>query len=165
MSGMMILQPGKGTETGPLKDCDRDRSKKKMKKSVILLTILFTVTIAAGAFALEIMQEDSAATANREAVNAVSMRPGRPSDTAMLGNRTLRLVYPHMRGTDIRAMQKCLKRLGFNCGAANGIFGEKTRDSVKAFQRRYSLTADGVFGRRTRAILLAEYNLRYGYGY
>ena len=136
-----------------------------MKKSVILLAILLTVIMTAGAFAEGTAQEDSAVPANREAVNAVSMRPGRPSDTAMLGTRTLRLVYPHMRGADIRAMQKCLKRMGFNCGAADGIFGEKTRDSVKAFQRRYGLTADGVFGRRTRAILLAEYNLRYGYGY
>ena len=110
MSGMMILQPGNGAETGTMKDCNQERSRKTMKKSVILLAILLTVIMTAGVFAEGTAQEDSAAPANREAVNAVSMRPGRPSDTAMLGTRTLRLVYPHMRGADIRAMQKCLKR-------------------------------------------------------
>lgn len=53
------------------------------------------------------------------------------------------------RGSAVKAVQKRLKELGYLTGTADGVFGEKTEDAVKAFQKRNGLTADGVVGEAT----------------
>ena len=60
--------------------------------------------------------------------------------------KTLRL---NDRGSEVKAMQKRLKELGYLTGSADGVFGEKTEEAVKAFQKRNGLTADGVAGPAT----------------
>lgn len=58
-----------------------------------------------------------------------------------------------MRGEDVRALQELLNSLGYNCGAADGVFGRKTLAAVKAAQRACHLTVDGIVGRNTIAAL------------
>ena len=58
-----------------------------------------------------------------------------------------------MRGEDVRALQELLNSLGYNCGAADGVFGRKTLAAVKAAQRACNLTVDGIAGRNTIAAL------------
>ena len=58
-----------------------------------------------------------------------------------------------MRGEDVRALQELLNSLGYNCGAADGVFGRKTLAAVKAAQRACHLTVDGIAGRNTIAAL------------
>jgi localization factor PodJL len=41
-------------------------------------------------------------------------------------------------------VQKLLSRQGFDPGAADGLAGAKTRDAIKAFQKKKGLTADGA---------------------
>ena len=53
------------------------------------------------------------------------------------------------RGTEVKNMQKRLKELGYLTGSADGVFGPKTTEAVKAFQKRNGLTADGVVGEET----------------
>ena len=53
------------------------------------------------------------------------------------------------RGEEVRQIQKKLKDAGYYTGAVDGIFGAKTRDAVKAFQRDCGLTVDGVAGPKT----------------
>lgn len=53
------------------------------------------------------------------------------------------------RGETVRKLQEMLNSLGFNCGAADGIFGPKTQAAVKAFQKKYGLVADGIVGPQT----------------
>ena len=53
------------------------------------------------------------------------------------------------RGTEVKNMQKRLKELGYLTGSADGVFGPKTTEAVKAFQKRNGLTADGVVGEAT----------------
>ncbi len=53
------------------------------------------------------------------------------------------------RGEEVRQIQKKLKSLGYYTGAVDGIYGTKTRDAVKAFQRECGLTADGIAGPKT----------------
>jgi peptidoglycan hydrolase-like protein with peptidoglycan-binding domain len=55
------------------------------------------------------------------------------------------------RGETVRKLQEMLNSLGFNCGAADGIFGPKTQAAVKAFQKKYGLVADGIVGPLTWA--------------
>lgn len=63
-----------------------------------------------------------------------------PSDTFVLGARTLRLGA---RGSDVRELQQLLRRRGFRL-VADGAFGPKTRNAVKALQRRLKLQQSGV---------------------
>lgn len=53
------------------------------------------------------------------------------------------------RGDLVRELQEALNALGFDCGAADGIFGTKTFNAVVAFQTEAKLDADGVVGPKT----------------
>ena len=64
--------------------------------------------------------------------------------------RTLRLGS---RGTDVKEVQSLLQRLGYYSGAIDGIFGSGTANGVRAFQRDYGLTVDGIVGPMTFNIM------------
>jgi g-D-glutamyl-meso-diaminopimelate peptidase len=50
------------------------------------------------------------------------------------------------RGEDVKNLQQALKTLGFPIGKVDGIFGNKTKEAVIAFQITSKLNADGVVG-------------------
>ena len=52
-------------------------------------------------------------------------------------------------GTAVKTLQTNLKKLGFYTAYVDGSFGATTERAVKAFQRKYGLTADGVAGSAT----------------
>ena len=52
-------------------------------------------------------------------------------------------------GSDVTAVQKKLIQWGYLSGAADGRYGEKTRQAVVAFQRKNGLAADGRVGPAT----------------
>jgi peptidoglycan hydrolase-like protein with peptidoglycan-binding domain len=56
---------------------------------------------------------------------------------------------------DIRAIQKKLNELGYDCGVVDGIKGTQTRESIQNFQMDYGLLIDGIVGAGTKAILEA----------
>lgn len=53
------------------------------------------------------------------------------------------------RGTEVRNIQNRLKNWGYYNGSVDGIYGVKTEDAVKKFQRKHGLTPDGVAGPAT----------------
>lgn len=55
------------------------------------------------------------------------------------------------RGTEVRNIQTRLKKWGYLNGAVDGIYGKKTVEAVKKFQRKHGLTADGIAGPATLA--------------
>jgi N-acetylmuramoyl-L-alanine amidase len=63
-----------------------------------------------------------------------------------LGERSLRLIAPYLRGDDVAALQTALARLGFDCGRIDGIFGPDTHRAVTEFQRNCGIDVDGVCG-------------------
>lgn len=63
-----------------------------------------------------------------------------------LGDRTLQLQAPALRGDDVIALQTTLARLGFDSGRIDGIFGPSTAGALADFQRNCGLTDDGVCG-------------------
>jgi len=70
------------------------------------------------------------------------------------------------RGIDVRAVQLYLRFFSlFHPSiprlAADGIFGPITDDAVRAFQRIYSLTVDGIVGRNTFNRMVSEYTTLY----
>ena len=65
-------------------------------------------------------------------------------------------------GTNVRILQKQLSRIAkdypsFGKPAVTGTFDEATENSVKKFQKQFSLTADGVVGQRTWNALYAAW--------
>jgi N-acetylmuramoyl-L-alanine amidase len=53
------------------------------------------------------------------------------------------------RGSEVREVQTRLKNWGFYKGSVDGIYGWRTANAVKAFQRKHGLKADGIVGNAT----------------
>ena len=53
------------------------------------------------------------------------------------------------RGDEVRSIQTKLKRWGYYNGNIDGIYGNKTVEAVKYFQRKNGLTVDGIAGTNT----------------
>jgi N-acetylmuramoyl-L-alanine amidase len=70
-----------------------------------------------------------------------------------LGDRSLYLRQPPLRGDDVRTLQARLNALGLDAGREDGIFGRDTDRAVRAFQREYDVAEDGIFGPRSLAAL------------
>ena len=64
-----------------------------------------------------------------------------------------RILRKGDRGEDVRWVQRRLQMHGFDPGAPDGIFGQRTHDAVVAFQNAHSLEVDGIVGPRTRTAL------------
>jgi N-acetylmuramoyl-L-alanine amidase len=71
-----------------------------------------------------------------------------------LGDRALYLRVPVIRGDDVLTLQSRLNALGFDAGREDGIFGRSTDSGVRAFQREYGVSEDGIFGPASHAALL-----------
>ena len=65
--------------------------------------------------------------------------------------------WPTMRkddtGTDVAQLQEALIQLGYLSGKADGNYGTKTVEAVRAFQKANGLTADGAAGEQTQRVL------------
>ena len=70
-----------------------------------------------------------------------------------LGDRTLYVHAPHLRGDDVRALQRKLDALGFDPGKQDGLYGPTTDAAVREFQRNVGEDVDGVVGLHTIATL------------
>lgn len=55
------------------------------------------------------------------------------------------------RGQEVTNIQTRLKNWGYYTGSVDGIYGWRTSNAVKSFQRKNGLTADGVAGPATLA--------------
>lgn len=71
---------------------------------------------------------------------------------SILGNRILKYGRT---GEDVELLQELLNDLGFDCGKADGDFGAKTRNAVRALQAAAGLEVDGEFGPKTLAALMS----------
>lgn len=56
----------------------------------------------------------------------------------------LYLNYPYLRLSEVSELQEALLRLGFYQGELTGVYDEKTRDAVLAFQSYTGLASDGI---------------------
>lgn len=56
-------------------------------------------------------------------------------------------------GGEVKELQRRLKMWGYYDGAVDGIYGAKTVEAVKYFQRKNGLTPDGIAGKATFAAL------------
>ena len=59
-------------------------------------------------------------------------------------------------GPAVKELQRLLTQCGYGCGNIDGIFGPKTEEAVKNFQRDHGLEADGIAGEKTQDELAFE---------
>ena len=62
-----------------------------------------------------------------------------------------------LRSPEVKKLQRKLKKLGFNPGPLDGVFGNKTSAALIRFQKSRGLAADGIAGPQTLAAL--KFNL------
>ena len=65
-------------------------------------------------------------------------------------------LYNGCRGEDVRELQQALIDLGFLKGGADGIFGNKTENAVRSFQKKNKLSVDGLAGEKTRNLAISK---------
>ena len=63
-----------------------------------------------------------------------------------LGDRSLKVDSPMMRGDDVATLQSRLIDMGFNPGRVDGIYGTTTETAVKEFQKSVGVKVDGICG-------------------
>lgn len=61
----------------------------------------------------------------------------------------MRVLRLGLRGSDVMEIQALLRKIGYNPGTIDGIFGSQTEQAVRQFQRNNGLTPDGVIGTNT----------------
>lgn len=64
------------------------------------------------------------------------------------------------KGSAVKEMQKMLIKLGYSCGSSgvDGDFGTNTETALARFQKANGLSADGVYGPKTKEKLVDLYN-------
>ncbi len=65
---------------------------------------------------------------------------------AALGDRSL---SSGSKGSEVKELQQKLTQLGYQLGQADGVYGKKTEDAVKRFQKNRGLKVDGIAGEKT----------------
>ena len=65
----------------------------------------------------------------------------------------MRTLKRGSRGSDVMEIQSLLAKMGYDPGPMDGIFGLRTEEAIKQFQRNHGLTADGIIGLNTHTVL------------
>lgn len=74
-----------------------------------------------------------------------------PEKAYALGDRILKCGCT---GDDVQDMQEYLNQIGYDCGDADGDFGDNTEIGLKAFQKAKGLKADGEYGPESHKALM-----------
>lgn len=69
------------------------------------------------------------------------------------GEKVFTVMRNGSRGEEVKELQEQLIRMGYDCGTADGIFGRRTEEAVKEFQKEHDLDADGIVGEQTQKAL------------
>ena len=72
---------------------------------------------------------------------------------AMAQSASADLYKKGSSGAVVREIQTRLKNWGYYSGAVDGVYGSKTEEAVRWFQRKNGLSADGQVGNQTLAAL------------
>lgn len=124
-----------------------------------LACLLAAALTLAGAFAAAPAkaEEDAAPekTVSAGTEDAAEEAEEKAAPTAAPPERII-LLKQGSKGEEVRALQERLKELGYLEGEADGDYGAATKEAVRSFQRRNSLSTDGIAGRQTQGRLYSE---------
>lgn len=124
-----------------------------MRKTIALLVLsafMFSLT----AFPVEAAKKRSS-TYRSSTKSSSSTSSSRSSNTASKGAAAVAAASAIGLATaaEVKTVQTKLTELGYDCGPADGIPGEKTIAAVKQFQEDQGLEADGLVGSATKTAL------------
>lgn len=72
------------------------------------------------------------------------------SYTAITRNQVTKAVSRYgSRGDEVRQIQTKLKNWGYYSGSVDGVYGSKTVEAVRKFQKKNGLSVDGIAGTKT----------------
>ena len=132
------------------------KPKHNIKKTLglILLFILFIMGVVLGvrvAGLVDLTMEEMRTTPTPVPVSGnimqVTLDPNAPTPAPVLRTGSL--------GEGVKELQARLQALGFYLGGIDGQFGSGTKEAVILFQRQHGLSADGIVGEETRALLFS----------
>lgn len=95
----------------------------------------------------------SGSSSSSGSTSSGSTSSGSTSSGWTIPKRTLRKGYT---GDDVVSVQQRLKELGYYTGLVDGKYGTGSMAAVRAFQEKHGLTADGLAGTSTYAILFSS---------
>lgn len=78
------------------------------------------------------------------------------SNPPNLGDKTVRKGD---KGEKVKELQKFLKAQGYYKGEIDGVFGPKTEEAVKNFQKAFRLKQDGLVGKKTKKAINDSFNV------
>ncbi|MDD3694314.1 MAG: peptidoglycan-binding domain-containing protein [Candidatus Pacebacteria bacterium] len=123
-----------------------------MKKLLTAGVVALGLIVSAQSVSAQSIAELQAMIAALQAQLAALAGQGTTTTSAYTHTVTLKVGS---KGAQVTALQSALNSLGFNAGAADGIFGNGTKAAVVAFQASKGLVADGIVGPATGAALSA----------
>ena len=92
----------------------------------------------------------STSTSTNSSTNTSTNKTTSSSNSGLVSSLSGTISYGQS-GSKVKALQKALNALGYNCGTVDGKFGNKTLAAVKKFQKAMGLTQDGKVGPKTKA--------------
>lgn len=66
------------------------------------------------------------------------------------GTQMLSTQIGGLYNSQVYSLQYALNQMGYDCGRADGYFGQATKSAVISFQGAHGLTSDGIVGTSTR---------------
>ncbi len=115
------------------------------------LSLVYSMAGNSGSPTAAPVQEATATPVPEAAATPVPEATQAPSSGTVTLSRTLRKGYT---GDDVRYLQQLLTELNYYAGSHNATYDDATMAAVKAFQSNNGLTADGLAGAKTYAVLL-----------
>lgn len=91
----------------------------------------------------------------QEAAAETAQETAAPAETAAYS-----VLSSGSKGEEVRRLQERLTELGYEPGAADGIYGSGTKKAVRAFQKANGLKTDGTAGPQTQAALYSQAAVR-----
>lgn len=62
------------------------------------------------------------------------------------------------KGNEVKKLQACLNRLGYDCGEVDGVIGDKTIKAINKFKKHYKMGVPGMFGSKSLKYLKKALN-------
>lgn len=90
-------------------------------------------------------------------INAYVVLTPAPTATPTPAPTPVGTVRPDAKGDDVKLVQQRLIELGYYTGAVTGTFDDASVAALKKFQRANGLSADGICGVQSRAVLFAPH--------
>ncbi|MCQ2453557.1 MAG: peptidoglycan-binding protein [Clostridia bacterium] len=119
---------------------------------VIIILIVLIIVFFAAAWENHARYQKEAAVTPTPSITPRTVRitenPAYPTSTP-----TPCVLQVNSVGIEVKQLQERLKELEYYTGVVDGQYGNGTKAAVKAFQEQHKLTADGIAGDKTIALL------------